>query len=145
MASISSAPSAPSAPVTFEPDGVWIKDPMNSALNLRVLTETKWQQVNRTKQRSTKRPLGRKQPVVLSGDSNGESFSLTFLELGDDDFDALMALADREAVLLVQTPRRQWYVEVSADIGVSEHLWDRDQDPARKVTIPFQEVSEIDV
>ena len=51
------------------------------------------------------------------------------------------------STLLVQTPRRQWFVQILGDPTISEHIWDIRDDgiSARKVTVEFIEVDRPDV
>lgn len=144
MALVVSEPSV-AVSVVFAPDSVWIKNPRDPGDNFRILTETKWQEIEHYKTRSVRRSLDHELPHVSRGVSGGDSFSLTFTILGDSAWESLMDLVDRDITLLVQTPRRHWYVEVSGPVDIQEHLWDRDEESARIITVPFVEVRSDDV
>lgn len=124
------------------PRKVWIKDLWDPTLNRTVYVRDDWLTRTAGKARSVVRAIGRSKPVVVRGQFRADSFSITFTVLGQAMYDGLMALIESDRTLLLQTPKGNWYAEVSGDLSVQDHLWDDpvNEEPAWLVTVPFQEV-----
>lgn len=140
MALITSDYSPSAAVVPTLTRKTWLKNPVNPAINASVPVENASLDITRHKQRSVRRPLGRTLPVVLRGANRGEAFTVTYTSIGEAAWLALIALIDSEATLLLQTPQRQWYVDVSGDVSDYEDLWETTDETYRRITIPFTQV-----
>lgn len=121
---------------------VWIKDPSNSSLNRRYLIADSWIESTKAMRRNVQHALGRRLPVVVKGTGDGESFDATFTMEGTETIDNMLALIDSGDTLLLQSPKRQWYVDIVDSVALRDHIFDmRSNLPdLRQVTIPFQEV-----
>lgn len=122
----------------------WLKDPLNPALNISFPVEDVWLGRSRAKSRTIRRPIGRSLPVTVRGKSQGESFPVTLIVLGNENYAKMMALVDSDRTLLFQTASSQWYVDIqSCDIveHLTSHLHNEMEGTAWKFTLGFQEVA----
>lgn len=128
-----------SATVVFGME-VWLKAIGDPTKNIHVPVENDWQPITSHRAKATFEALGAEKPIVLTGDIRYDSFKLRFTAL-DTDFDAVTTFADYDGLKLVQTQRRQWFVDVSESHDVSEALFDQSVDAeARLVELTFTEV-----
>lgn len=66
-------------------------------------------------------PLGRRNPVVISGTIQGETFSLTFLFASEADYLAFEAMRNTQHVLLLKSARTtMWYLKLTGGRAVTE-------------------------
>lgn len=121
---------------------VWLKDPIDPTNNSQFPSETDWLPITETILRAEHRPLGRSLPVVVRSVGGGEKFAVAFTVEGEALFQKLQTMLKANHTLLLQSAKRQWYVEVSGDYTIDEHLWDEltGELPLRRVTVPFVEV-----
>lgn len=122
---------------------VWVKNPLDPSRNFTVPVDTKWQEIDVARDRKVVHLLGRALPLVLRSDTRGDSFSLTWTIIGDHQFDLIRWLIDSSDTLLIQTPRRQWFVQMADDPKIREDMFSVSEEPARQATIPFVEVSSV--
>lgn len=127
---------------------VWIKDLYDPDLNRHYYVGDKWLYRQKRKARMVQRPLGRTNPIVVKGGGGDSAFTITFIVLGEDDYDNLMRMIDEEHTLFLQTPKGNWTVEISGDVSIREHLWDKKktlpsgatEEDVWQVVMPVQEV-----
>lgn len=131
------------AGVTVALKKVWVKSPLDPTKNVMFPVRETWLARSKPKARTIHKPIGRDKPMVVRGEQDAEAFGMTFTLVGDGKEDTLMAALNSDLTLLVQTSRRQWYVEVM-DIQVDDHLWDElrgePEGAAEYVSVSFQEV-----
>lgn len=119
---------------------VWLKDPQNPAINARVFHGEKHHEITKKRKRTVFEPLGRKLPVVVSGDARYEQFSFKFVTVDESAFTNLMYMLETNGTLLLQTPTRYWYVQISGDFTIKEDGWPKGESITREVVVPFVEV-----
>lgn len=104
--------------ITPAPPSWWLKCPTNPALN-QAVTVTSWQ-MTEVRQVARHVPVGRTRSVVLRGPSVGDEGTLGIRVLSEAKNEALKALLNAGATLLLQNVLgEQWYIEVAA--GASRH------------------------
>lgn len=124
---------------------VWIKDPLDPSLNRHWRVQEKWLRVKTSRPSDDQTPIETALPIVTTDGTKGDTFSLTFLLLGNEEWLALKAnVIESVKTLLVQAQRSQWYVQVVNDVNREEHLWDHvadiGEEEARTVAVSFMEV-----
>lgn len=126
----------------LEVDRVWLKVPMNPALDIHLVTEDDWISIVRTRSRTAFLPLGRTKPLVVKGEHSYLSLMITTLVLGTAKKDALEEIFNSELTMFLQTPKGSWFVELNGDVTEFAHLWDslKNEEDAWRITIPFVEV-----
>jgi hypothetical protein len=122
---------------------VWFKDLDNPENNLSFPVRDTWLSRSHPKERSVRRGLDRKKPVVVRGEGEGEAFTMTFTIIGNDRYEALRNLVDANKTMFLQTSKTQWHVDIQS-ATFEEHLWDElHEEPeggAWYVTCQFLEV-----
>ena len=141
MAEVTS-PSSVVASSTLITRMVWLKNPLDASMNYHFYVENTWQDVDVVRPSSALYPLGDELAIVLSESVKGDTFGLTFLLLTDAAYDKMVAFIASSDTLLLQTPRRQWYVQITGNPKITEHMWsdDYEEGPARKVSLTFTQV-----
>jgi hypothetical protein len=122
---------------------VWIKDVFNPSVNFTVPVDPKWQTVVTNISRRVVKPLGRSKPAVVSGVGRYDEFALQFTSVGDVPWDKLQALTAADRTYLVQTPKTQWYCQVTDNPARDEDMFSVSEETVRKVTIAFTEVEPV--
>ena len=102
----------------------WLKDPIDSSDNGHYRVQERWLSRSKDRQRAFFKPLGRSKPIAFRGLADGEQFSVSFYVDTQAEFNKLERLLDSDNGLLYQTPRKQWYVELTTNYVVLHALWD---------------------
>lgn len=144
MSIISSSPS-PFKRFTPILKRTWIKDPFDPNNNTQLPMETKWMQRRKMNRKEMFYPLGREKPIILSDRGRYQEFELTFVTIGNTLFKRVEKLIDLNRMLLVQTPKGQWYCEVLGEPTISENQFNLSEPTSRRVTIPFVETRDYDL
>jgi hypothetical protein len=119
---------------------IWVKDVYNPQVNFTIPVETKWMPVTNNKKRRVVEPLGREKPVVVGGAANYDQWSYTYTVVGETNWALVQTAIAADRTYLVQTPRRQWYAQVSDSPSIEEDNFSVQDEPARRVTLAFTEV-----
>ena len=122
---------------------VWIKDVNNPTRNFTVPVDPKWLTVNDNQTKDVVLPAGATRPVIVSDANNYASFSTSFTAIGEDDWDKVKQLRDSGDTMLLQTPKAQWWVQVSDATERDEDMFSLQEDTARLFRVKFTEVDAI--
>lgn len=131
-----------SSPLTISKNQTWLVPVDSPALSRRVLTADGYHQYESTKIRSSSRALGRSLPIVQKAAGRGDEFSMGFTVIGETPNEDLLEILESDSKLLLKTPKRSWYVEISGPYSVKSRIYDArygDED-TRVVEVPFVEV-----
>lgn len=139
MTTITSAPSS-SEPIVITSRDWWLKDPLDSSLNMVVSIEQDSLEEEIDRDIAFYKPIGRKYPLAVEGQMRASRFQVIIGTLGLSEEATLRALWEAQRTLLLQSPLddgRQWYVRI--DSPVKRRLMNSN-DPWHKVSLDLREV-----
>lgn len=123
---------------------VWIKDPLDPSKNYHWAVTDDSLKVKAARPSDVQISVEASLPIATTDGLKGESFSITFLIMGVDQWKAMQELMAEVKTVLVQSTRSQWYAQITGDVDRDERLWDRvedlGEDEVRTVTLIFTEV-----
>jgi len=147
VATLTGTPSAASTS-TLLTTSWWLKCPEDSALDAAIRAAGNGFDAQQQRFAAVFHPEGQDDAVVLRGPVHGDAGPLPVLTMSRAEYDALAALLDAGKTLLLQgVLGRQWYVEVTGNVGRNqERALQRpsEQYPVRhfhRWTVPLTEVA----
>jgi len=111
------------AAITVTTRYAFLKDPIDPTRNMHVVLQNNYLDRTKRRDRAFYRPLTRERPVPMRGVSTDESFTVVIVTRDVVEQAKLETLLNSDRVLLFQTARSSWYVDLSGDYTNSEYLW----------------------
>lgn len=120
----------------------WLKSLTDQDQNMIINLSDRKIPFNVQKQRATHMPLGRTEPMVVSGRRRSMSFPFKILCLTQEEYEGVLALLDADNTMMLQMPKRSMWVSLAGDYTEEQYVKNAEPDTEDTVIVgTFQQVS----